>query len=86
MTGPNANQPRPPRRRPRLPRVSYTIAEAARMLGQRPGALRRTVERHAVEEDGELVARLNLGVVARRLKTMGRWAVLVPHGLLEAEE
>ena len=67
----------------RLVRLLYSVAEAARMLGHRPDALRRTIERHAVAEGDELVARLNHGLVARRRKDMGRWSVHVPQSLLQ---
>lgn len=71
------------RKRTRLARVLFSVPEAAQMLGQRGDALRRTIERHAVAEGDELVARLNHGVVARRRKDMGRWSVHVPQSLLQ---
>lgn len=52
------------------------------MLGTKADALRRTIERHAVAEGEELVARLNHGVVARRRKDLGRWSVHLPPALL----
>lgn len=77
-----ASDPRQRRRR-RLQHAQllFTIAQAAKMLGQTEAALRRTIERHMHEEGEELVARLNHGVVARRRKDLARWSVHVPPAL-----
>lgn len=64
-----------------LRRVTYSVAEAATMIGVKADALRRTIERHSVDEGEELVAHLNHGLVARRRKNFGRWSVHVPHAL-----
>lgn len=66
------------RRRSRQEQVLFSIAQAAKMLGQTTIGLRRTIERHAQVEGDELVARLNHGVVARRRKNLARWSVHVP--------
>ena len=52
------------------------------MRGEKAETLRRLVERHAVVEGDELVARLSHGIVARRRKDMGRWTLRVPRELL----
>lgn len=63
------------------PRIAHTTAEVAAMLGITPDALRRRCERAAFrDESGELVAHLDLGIVAR--KRGGRWVFLVPPELL----
>ncbi|MEZ4226968.1 MAG: hypothetical protein R3B13_38865 [Polyangiaceae bacterium] len=63
------------------PRIAHTTAEVAQMLGITPDALRRRCERAAFrDESGELVAHLDLGIVAR--KRGGRWVFLVPAELL----
>jgi hypothetical protein len=67
-----------PRRRERLGRIGFTIAEAARALGVRPDAFRRLVERHARREGDEQVARLSAGVVARKRNGLARWVVIIP--------
>lgn len=64
-----------------LPRIGFSMAEAARMIGKRPDALRREIERVVVAEGDELVARLVAGIVARRRKNGGKWFVIVPSGL-----
>lgn len=66
------------RRRDKLGRVGFTIAEAARALGTRPDALRRLVERHARAEGDETIARLTGGIVARKRNGLGRWLVIIP--------
>lgn len=69
------------RRRAALHRIGFSISEAARALGVRPPALRRLVERHAVDEGDERVARLTGGLVAHRRKGFGRWLVILPADL-----
>jgi hypothetical protein len=69
------------RRHSALGRVGYSIPEAARALGKRSDALRRLIERHAVAEGDEIVARLTGGIVARKRKNMGRWMVVIPAAL-----
>lgn len=86
----SATSPRPPSAEPAkpahagaaLPRIGYSLAEAAAMLGMRPDALRRTIERHLVAEGPEFVALLNHGIVARRRKNLRRWTLYVPRHLL----
>lgn len=64
-----------------LPRLAWTTAEVARALGTTPDALRRQCERKAVRgADGEQVAHLALGIVAR--KRTGRWFFIVPPELI----
>ncbi|MCA9597431.1 MAG: hypothetical protein KC776_29155 [Myxococcales bacterium] len=64
-----------------IPRIAHTTAEVAAMLGLSPDALRRRCERAAVPGEGaELVAHLDLGIMAR--KRGGRWVFLVPPELL----
>lgn len=88
MNSDNRNKPKKdelkPRRarRPHLPRLLFTLSEAAAMLGQKPGALRRTVERRALKEGDELVAHLSHGITAKRHQSAGRWLVHIPEGLL----
>jgi hypothetical protein len=65
----------------RLGRVTFTVAEAARMMGTQADAFRRLVERHARVEGDELVARLSAGVVARKRRDLARWVVLIPQSL-----
>jgi hypothetical protein len=69
-------------RRPALPRVAFSVAEAAKMLGRRPDALRRQIERQALVEGDEKVAKLIAGIVARKKKDGGRWFIIVPPMLL----
>jgi hypothetical protein len=64
-----------------LPRVTFTIAEAALAMGMRPASLRRLIERHARAEGDETVARLSAGVVARKRRGFARWAVVIPSEL-----
>jgi ribosomal protein S15P/S13E len=66
-----------------VPRIAYSVAEAAKMLGKRAEALRRHIERHAVVEGDDLVARLGLGVIASKRKGGGRWLITVPRSLME---
>jgi hypothetical protein len=66
------------RHRQGLGRVGFSIAEAARMLGQTSDALRRLVERHARREGDETIARLTGNIVARKRIGMGRWLVTIP--------
>jgi hypothetical protein len=54
------------------------MSEAARMTGKNASALRREIERRAVVEGDELVARLVAGIVARKRKDGGRWFIIVP--------
>jgi hypothetical protein len=63
-------------------RVLFSVAEAARMLGRRPEALRRLIERHAQREGDEIVARLSAGVVARKRVGFAYWAVIIPKDLV----
>ena len=80
----DTNAPTAPQKRATLPhrqrlgRITYTVPEAARAMGMRPDALRRLIERHAQAEGDETVARLSAGVVARKRKGLGRWAVIIP--------
>lgn len=69
-------------RRPALPRVAFSVAEAAKMLGIRADALRRQIERKALVEGDEKIARLVAGIVARKMKDGGRWFIIVPPSLL----
>jgi hypothetical protein len=59
-------------------RWGFSIREAARALGMTPDALRRLVERHALREGDETVARLTGGITARKRVGMGRWLVQIP--------
>jgi len=59
-------------------RVGYSVREASALLGRRADALRREIERHAVLEDGQIVARLAGGIAAYRRKEGGRWLVSIP--------
>ena len=63
-----------------LPRVAFSIAETAKMLGKKAAALRRECERKARREGDHLVARLALGICAH--KHDGRWFLTVPRELL----
>ncbi len=64
-----------------LPRLAWNTGEVATALGMNADALRRQCERKAVlGENGELVAHLALGIVAR--KRDGRWLFIVPPELL----
>jgi hypothetical protein len=62
------------------PRVAFSIAETAAMLGKNPVALRRECERKARREGDRVVAHLALGIRAH--KHDGRWFVTVPRELL----
>jgi hypothetical protein len=68
------------RRRHLLPRVAFSIAETARMLGKKAAALRRECERKARREGDHLVAHLALGIRAHKYD--GRWFLTVPRELL----
>ena len=70
------------RRRQLLPRVAFSIAETAKMLGKRAAALRRECERKARREgEGDhLVAHLALGIRAHKYD--GRGFLTVPRELL----
>jgi hypothetical protein len=59
-------------------RVGYSVREASALLGRRADALRREIERHAVLEGGQIVARLAGGIAAYRRKEGGRWLVSIP--------
>ena len=76
--------PSPPvigaRRRHLLPRVAFSIAETAKMLGKKAAALRRECERKARREGDHLVAHLALGIRAHKYD--GRWFLTVPRELL----
>lgn len=64
-----------------LPRLAWTTTEVARALGTSPDALRRQCERKATPGlDGEQVAHLALGIIAR--KRGGRWFFIVPPELI----
>lgn len=66
-----------------LPRLCWQTAEVARSLGVRPDALRRLCERRAkIGPDGELVAFLEHGIVARKRGERARWRFVVPQSLL----
>jgi hypothetical protein len=67
-------------RRDGLPRVAFTIAETAGMLGKNATALRRECERKARREGDQVVADLALGIRAH--KHGRRWFVTVPRELL----
>src|ERR1039458_4226431 len=54
------------RRRHLLPRVAFSIAETAKMLGKKAAALRRECERKARREGDHLVAHLALGIRAHK--------------------
>jgi hypothetical protein len=68
------------RRRPSMPRSLgscwYTIEIAAAKLDLEPQALRARCRRGSRSEEGEIVARLGMGVVARKLGKS--WRVYVP--------
>jgi hypothetical protein len=49
-----------------LPRVAYSIREAATMLGKTAAALRRDCERNARRDGARLVADLALGIRAHK--------------------
>ncbi len=67
-----------------LPRLAWSTSEVAPAIGMKPDALRRQCERKAERgPDGELVALLDLGIVAR--KRRGRWLFIVPDSLLPRE-
>ena len=68
------------RRRHLLPRVAFTIAETAKMLGKKAAALRRECERKARREGDHVVAHLALGIRAHKYD--GRWFLTVPRELL----
>jgi hypothetical protein len=63
-----------------MPRVAFSMAEAAAMLGKNAVALRRECERKARREGDRIVAQLALGI--RAYKHDGRWFVTVPRELL----
>jgi hypothetical protein len=68
------------RRHHLLPRVAFSIAETAKMLGKKADALRRECERKARREGDHLVAHLALGIRAHKYD--GRWFLTVPRELL----
>jgi hypothetical protein len=71
---------RPRRRATKLPRIAFSIPEAAKMLGKNAAALRRDCERKAKREGDRIVAALALGITAT--KDGGRWYVRIPRELL----
>lgn len=72
------------RRRDTLQRISYGVAEYARMTGRQADAVRREIERKARRaEDGSCVAELALGVRACKPVNAGRWSIVVPRNLTE---
>jgi hypothetical protein len=73
------------RRRLEVRRLVFDTKTVAQILGYEPDTLRRQCERKAVlGEDGEQVAHLDLGIVAK--KRGGRWRFVVPLELLSKLE
>jgi hypothetical protein len=65
-------------------RILYSIPEAAPLLGRKPDALRREIERRAVPDSGDphqVVAALAGGIRAYRLASGGRWQLAIPANL-----
>lgn len=68
-----------------LPRLAWETGDVARSLGVRPDALRRLCERRAeIAPDGELVAYLEHGIVARKRGGRARWRFAVPGSLIRS--
>jgi hypothetical protein len=70
------------RRRRDTPRIAWSVSEYARMVGRRPDAVRREIERKARREGDVLVAELALGVRAHKPAHAGRWSIVVPRDLV----
>jgi hypothetical protein len=70
------------RHRARLPRIAYSVAEYADMVGRRPDAVRRDIERKVRREGDTWIADLPLGVRAHKQVAAGRWAIVVPRNLV----
>jgi hypothetical protein len=78
----NAGAPSLSRRRTSLPRIAYSVAEYADMVGRRPDAVRRDIERKVRREGDTWIADLPLGVRAHKPLAAGRWAIVVPRNLV----
>lgn len=66
----------------RLRRIAYSVAEYAGMVGRRPDAVRRDIERKVRREGDTWIANLPLGVRAHKPLAAGRWAIVVPRNLV----
>jgi hypothetical protein len=62
--------------------ASRTVAEYAGMVGRRPDAVRRDIERKVRREGDNWIADLPLGVRAHKPLAAGRWAIVVPRNLV----